>query len=279
MLLDCYNASTRTARSRLLSSYYACSKIYGQNHFLKCGENTPNSSIRNGSLLMAKRRLHVCTAVVIRSNCTKPGYRVQNCFASNGSIGKLHFLAHKHSWCNLQQMNQHDISAWMVKRLGSKHGIRRHLSSFGQQNGQCNFIDYTSSTAMDVQRPAATAPFAFPCYQSTTTTRTTINASTLRPPEGIGVLLIAAPPTDPTSTTLVNTFSSAAPGPSKTTPTATTTWVWSQHQQQHLHQLELHRQRLHHNQVHPHLSGSLLILGHPSTPSAISFFKTPVQGL
>ena len=90
------------------------------------------------------------------SFCKKPGFRGQNCFARNQSIGKLPFLAHKHAWCSLHRTNQHDNSAYIVQRRGSKDGTSRH-HRFGQQNGQRN-VDPTSATLLaDAYSPAASS--------------------------------------------------------------------------------------------------------------------------
>ena len=100
--------------------------------------------------------MHVLrVAVVICSHCKRSGYRGQNYFVSNKSIGKLHFLAHKHAWCSLHRTNQHDNSAYIVQRRESQHGTSRH-HRFGQQNGQRNF-DPTSTTLVDAYSPAASS--------------------------------------------------------------------------------------------------------------------------
>ena len=59
---------------------------------------------------------------MICSHCKRPSYRCQNCFARNIQIGKLPFLAHKHASCRLHRTFQHDYSAYIVQRRGSKHG-------------------------------------------------------------------------------------------------------------------------------------------------------------
>ena len=105
---------------------------------------------------------------------------------------KLLFFAHKHSLCNLHRTNPHVNSAYIVQQLGSKHGTSHHFS-YGQLNGRFNVADYTSSTAMEVHRPAASTPSASSTTAVTTTTtsryrsttRTTTSASYLRPLGGI----------------------------------------------------------------------------------------------
>ena len=115
------------------------------------------------------------------SHCTKPGYRVQNCSARMNLVIKLFFLA-------LHRANPLDNSAYIVQQLGSKHGTSHHFS-YGQLNGRFNVADYTSSTAMEVHRPAASTPSASSTTAVTTTTtsryrsttRTTTTASSTRP--------------------------------------------------------------------------------------------------
>ena len=85
------------------------------------------------------------------------------------------------------------VRTWyIVQQLGSKYGTSHHFS-YGQLNGRFKVADYTSSTAMEVHRPAASTPSASSTTAVTTTTtsryrsttRTTTSASYLRPLGGI----------------------------------------------------------------------------------------------
>ena len=108
--------------------------------------------------------MYTSSSIVICSRCKKPGYLSQICFARNKSMGKLPFLAHKHAWRSLHRTSQHDNSAYINQRRGSKHGTSRH-HRFGQQNGQRNF-DPTSTTLVDAYSPAASSSSSSPAHIS-----------------------------------------------------------------------------------------------------------------
>lgn len=152
MLFNCYHV-LRTARSSLLSSYHASSKISGHRH----GDISPNSNMRQGPLLIAKERLDVRMTVMISSKCTQ---------------------------CNLRQMNQHDNNTYTVSR-GIKYGTSRH-PRLGLQRRQLKFNCSTQvSTTIDDTLPTAMGTY----YPRSTSTRTT--TSTSSPREGIRFALLS----------------------------------------------------------------------------------------